>query len=145
MDSVYDLGVKARKNNKTENNKYWQFPVNTRVVVISPCVDFTFFYNEKGVVIKSTNEYFGIRVKFDKPRYYADGTILYDFNFNPEDLKVIEKFSPKTGCPKCDEAGEMCIDCQIEQADANVLKAMNRLEELKAKKAEMEKKNESNS
>lgn len=49
------------------------------------------------------------------------------------------------GCPKCDEllkkpfqlsfyGSNLCLDCQLEQADADVLKAMNRYEELKKKK-----------
>jgi len=56
-----------------------------------------------------------------------------------------------SGCPKCREIylnrvrGEtwgICLDCQLEQADADVLKAMNRYKELKKKK---EKQNELNS
>jgi len=53
------------------------------------------------------------------------------------------------GCPKCKalfdghiigEAWDLCIDCQIEQAEYDILKAMNRVEELKK---EREKQNES--
>ena len=50
------------------------------------------------------------------------------------------------GCPKCkeiweksewkpfDESHLICIDCRLEQAEADVLKAMNRVEELKKEK-----------
>ena len=55
------------------------------------------------------------------------------------------------GCPKCEKIArdsflgdygftdELCIDCRLEQAEHDVLKAMNRVEELKRKK---EKQNE---
>ncbi len=52
-----------------------------------------------------------------------------------------------SGCPKCEEGNkmtvdtllrvrfppELCLDCQLEQAEADVLKAMNRVEEIKKK------------
>jgi len=40
------------------------------------------------------------------------------------------------GCPKCAllDFDKLCIDCQLEQADADVLKAMNRRAELEQKK-----------
>ena len=45
------------------------------------------------------------------------------------------------GCPKCEKLGEyeLCLDHRLEQAEHDVLKAMNRVEELKRKK---EKQNE---
>ena len=52
------------------------------------------------------------------------------------------------GCPECEKIkgpprypGDhgLCLDCQLEQAEHDVLKAMNRVEELKRKK---EKQNE---
>ena len=48
------------------------------------------------------------------------------------------------GCPKCEKLAinDLCLDHQLEQADADVLKAMNRYKELKKKK---EKQNELNS
>jgi len=48
------------------------------------------------------------------------------------------------GCPKCEKLREkdilaaaysdLCIDCRLEQAEHDVLKAMNRVEELKKEK-----------
>ena len=45
------------------------------------------------------------------------------------------------GCKKCAllDFDKLCIDCRLEQAEHDVLKAMNRVEELKRKK---EKQNE---
>ena len=42
------------------------------------------------------------------------------------------------GCPQCEKIEGLCINCQIEQADSDLLRAMNRLEELKAKKEKNE-------
>ena len=45
------------------------------------------------------------------------------------------------GCIQCAELGgsdELCIDCQIEQADADVNRAMNTLEKLKREKQLLE-------
>jgi hypothetical protein len=51
----------------------------------------------------------------------------------------------QNGCPKCEKIHKenrstitawpmvLCLDCQLEQADADVLKAMNRVEEIKQK------------
>ena len=36
-------------------------------------------------------------------------------------------------CPECEELGMLCLAHQLEQADADVLKAMNRVEEIKQK------------
>ena len=56
------------------------------------------------------------------------------------------KMTVDNGCPKCEKLAEeywkrwgtfpdvLCLDCRIEQADADVLKAMNRLEELQKRK-----------
>ena len=45
------------------------------------------------------------------------------------------------GCNKCAELefGELCLDCQIEQADSDVCRAMNVLEQLRRKKEQLEK------
>ena len=43
------------------------------------------------------------------------------------------------GCPECEAIGGLCLDCRIEQADADVSHAMNRLEELQKLKQEQEK------
>lgn len=60
---------------------------------------------------------------------------------NPGLKKELNKAKPylrDTGCVKCDflPPNEMCLDCQIKQVDADVSRAMNRLEELKRKKQE---------
>lgn len=49
-----------------------------------------------------------------------------------------------TGCSACDElpSNEMCLDCKIADADHDVLRAMNRLEELQKLKQRKEKQNE---
>jgi len=39
-------------------------------------------------------------------------------------------------CPKCEDIQNLCLDLQLEQADADVLKAMNRVEEIKKKISE---------
>jgi len=43
------------------------------------------------------------------------------------------------GCPQCEQINGLCLDCQCEQADADVVQAMSRREELERKK---EKQNE---
>ncbi len=47
------------------------------------------------------------------------------------------------GCPKCEKLpmNDMCLKHQLEQADADVLKAMNRVEEIK-QEIKKEKQNE---
>ena len=44
------------------------------------------------------------------------------------------------GCPKCEKLMiyEMCLYCQRDHADADLLKAMNRVEEIKQKIKEKE-------
>jgi len=73
------------------NYKFNDFQVNMPVQVMTPCVDFTFFYGEAGKVIKNSGEYLGITVEFDKPRKYEDGYIQKTFNFNPCDLKPLKE------------------------------------------------------
>ena len=80
----------------TNNNSYDDFPVGTRVKIITPCQDFHFFYGEEGIVVDNKKEYLGIEVRYDKPRHYEDGTIETGFNFNPKDLwKIPEKEIPR--------------------------------------------------
>ena len=49
------------------------------------------------------------------------------------------------GCPKCEKLGEydLCLDCQLEQAEATVLQDMNQVERLKKKIKEKENDNRS--
>jgi len=43
------------------------------------------------------------------------------------------------GCPQCAELefGEICLDCQIEQADSDVCRAMNELERLQKQRTQL--------
>ena len=47
-----------------------------------------------------------------------------------------------SGCPKCEDIQNLCLDCQLEQAESDVLKAMNRVEDIKQKIRLKEKQNE---
>lgn len=78
--------MKITKTNFT----YDDFPVGTNVQIVSEAVDFNFFFGETGVIEKNTGEYLGIRVRFHTPRCFKDGTMQYDFNFKPENLKPID-------------------------------------------------------
>ena len=44
------------------------------------------------------------------------------------------------GCPQCEHVDEdhLYLDCQIEQADSDVCRAMNELERLRRKKQKLE-------
>lgn len=45
------------------------------------------------------------------------------------------------GCSKCAKLafGEICLDCQIEQLDSDVCRAMNELEQLRQRAAKLKK------
>jgi len=83
----------------TMKNKYSDFPVGTKVQIITPMCDFHCFYDETGVVVANKERYLGrylgIEVRLDTPRHYNDGTMHISFNFEPEDLYVI-KDKPNT-------------------------------------------------
>lgn len=70
--------------------KLSDFPVGTHVRIVCACRDFTFFYDETGVVVENKDTYLGLRVKFDELRVYEDGSTLESFGFKPEDLVVIK-------------------------------------------------------
>jgi len=54
--------------------------------------------------------------------------------------QALKKENPMdNGCPQCEQINGLCLDCQCEQADADVVQAMSRREELERKK---EKQNE---
>ena len=65
-------------------------------------------------------------------------------------VRNMKKENPmNNGCPKCAKISGppkypgdhgICLDCQLEQADADVLQAMNRRAELERKKAKLERK-----
>ena len=74
----------------TKDNTYDDFPVGTPVKIICLSQDFTFFYGETGKVIGNKKRYLGIRVEYDEPRHYTDGTIETGFNFAPDDLVILD-------------------------------------------------------
>lgn len=82
----------TKKTMATDNytiHTFEDFPVGTPVKIISKFVDFYFFFGETGKVIRNTGKYLGIRVEFDKPRYFTDGYIQRDFNFEPKNLEPL--------------------------------------------------------
>lgn len=77
--------------NETKSDcTFEDFPIGTKVKVVVPWVDHYFFYGETGEVIENSGSYLGIRVQFDKPRQFEGGYIQRDFNFNPEDLQLLD-------------------------------------------------------
>jgi len=86
MSSLHELYQKTKTN-----YNYSDFPVGTHVKVVVPCQDFNFFYGETGEVTKNTGGYLGIRVKFDEPRYFKDGSVQKSFNFKPCDLMPTQR------------------------------------------------------
>jgi len=87
MTTVYELIEEAKKKNNTLNNTYSDFPVGTRVKVITLGQDMTFFRgDETGIVIRNHMRYLGIIVQFDEALHYTDGFIRTEFNFEPSDL-----------------------------------------------------------
>lgn len=89
--SLLQINKDRRKEYNTSNNTFKDFPVGTSVKVICTCRDFYFFYGETGVITKSTDEYLGIEVTFDKPRHFKGGHIQRTFNFKPSDLIKIRR------------------------------------------------------
>lgn len=86
--TVAQIREERMKRYGTKNNTYDMFPVGTKVKIISPCVDFIFFYGETGVVIENKRSYLGITVQFDEDRVFEDGYRQTSFSFNPKDLWV---------------------------------------------------------
>ncbi|MFQ5834353.1 MAG: hypothetical protein ACE5HR_00310 [bacterium] len=80
------LEEKIAKYN-TGNNNYEDFPVGTKVRIITPYSDCCFFWEyQTGVVTKNTRRYLGIEVTFDIPMEFKDGYIKYNHGFSPEQL-----------------------------------------------------------
>ncbi len=48
------------------------------------------------------------------------------------------------GCEKCAQVEGLCLDCEIEQADADVCRAMHLLERLQKKKQKLEEERKAN-
>lgn len=70
------------------------FPIGTRVKVVSKCVDFHFFNGETGTVIRNSGKYLGIIVLFDSRRLIKNfnGTQTWEqkeFGFNPQNLQPL--------------------------------------------------------
>ncbi len=89
--SVGQLSTDNKELYETLDNTFGDFPIGTRVKIITRYEDFTFFYGETGKVIKNSGNYLGISVRFDKPRHYKDGSILTGFYFNPQSLYINSK------------------------------------------------------
>ncbi len=87
MGSLYELKIKKQKKYYPGGlPNFKNFEIGDKVKIITPSEDFHFFNEETGVVIKNSHSYLGITVKFDKPRYFKNGYIQTEFNFNPESL-----------------------------------------------------------
>lgn len=84
--SIWDVRQEQVKLYGTETNTHGDFPIDTSVKIICVSQDHHFFYGETGKVVKNTGGYLGIKVEYDEPRHYKDGTIETSFNFNPQDL-----------------------------------------------------------
>jgi len=92
MKSVTEINNERKRQFKTYNNTVDMFTPGTRVRVICVCQDFQFFncytQNTYGVVDRIGTSGM-IIVKWDEPRHYDNGTIQYEFNFNPDDLYIV--------------------------------------------------------
>lgn len=89
--SMADVNREIKKRYEVTNQKAKDLKIGDHVKVIVDCQDFHFFNGETGIIIDIQDRYLGIKVKFDKPRAYKCGWVLYDFNFNPDDLYVLRK------------------------------------------------------
>ena len=94
----------ANKEIQNHGATHDDFPKGTRVSVSCVAQDFHFFKgdgSEKATVTKNDGGYLGIIVEFDN--YVREGeTKPMTFNFNPEDLRVIEQETMSLNyCPQC--------------------------------------------
>jgi hypothetical protein len=108
MKSVGELIQERKKKFNTLDNTSEMFPVGSTVQVITLGQDMYFFKGtEIGVVVKNSEKYLGIRVKFDKPRKFEDGYIQTEFGFDPSDLKLITQLKDdERNCDACDNYEE---------------------------------------
>ena len=86
--SVGQLSDENYELYNTLSNTYDDFPIGTKVKIITRCEDFMFFYGETGKVIRNNGQYLGICVEFNKPRYFEDRQMQTGFNFNPQSLYI---------------------------------------------------------
>lgn len=77
----------------SKHTDYHDFPVGTKVRIVSKVVDFCFFYGETGIVTRNSGQYLGIVVRFDEVRNFSDGTKQLDFNFCPQNLELINNMT----------------------------------------------------
>lgn len=89
--TMADLNKDMKETYGTKDNTYEDFPVDSRVKIITACQDFSFFYGETGKVIENKGTYLGITVKYDEPRHYQGGGVQTGFNFNPDDIVILDK------------------------------------------------------
>lgn len=89
--SMAEVNREVKKRYGVMNQKAKDLKVGDHIKVIVDCQDFHFFNGETGIIIDVQDRYLGIKVKFDKPRPYKCGWVLYDFNFNPDDLYLLRK------------------------------------------------------
>lgn len=68
---------------------YVKFPVGTRVRITCKWQDFNAFFGETGKVVRNAHRYLHIIVRFDEPRHFVDGTVQYEFGFEPDDLEIL--------------------------------------------------------
>jgi hypothetical protein len=76
---------------KSKHTLFSDFPVGTRVKIVTDVVDFHFWYGDTGIVVENHGRYLGIIVKLDRSRHYEDGRTLETFNFNPDNLVILSK------------------------------------------------------
>lgn len=73
-----------------QRDGFHEFPVGTRVWVVTRSWDFIYFssQSEPAVVTQNDGRYDGIRVRFEQPRVrWDDGQMWDNFNFNPVHLQ----------------------------------------------------------
>ncbi len=80
--------------------------VGDRVKVICKGQDSYFFRGETGKVIRKKDyKYLDIIVEFDEPRHFVDGYIQTEFNFDANDLILLER-EPLIAIPEEDLVGD---------------------------------------
>ena len=92
--TIADMGREQERLYGTEHNTFQDFPIGTRVKVITPIEDFMAFDGDNGVVIHNNGQYLGNSVKFDKPFSIrgVDGlTKITSFNFNPKSICILNE------------------------------------------------------
>lgn len=73
----------------SEHTDYADFPVGTKVRIVTPYLDSYFWFGETGEVVANSGQDLGITVQFDKPRKFKGGYVQTDFGFDPENLAVV--------------------------------------------------------